>query len=72
MKLGAVCQEIGHIGDQEIQLSSFHLGQGDHVTCHTSLAYVISTSGTTGNPKLVKVPHRCIVPNILHLRWLFL
>ncbi|XP_071371684.1 beta-alanine-activating enzyme [Centroberyx affinis] len=39
-------------------------GQGD-------LAYVLHTSGTTGLPKIVKVPHRCIVPNILHLRSLF-
>lgn len=32
------------------------------------LAYVLHTSGTTGLPKIVKVPHRCIVPNITHLR----
>ena len=32
------------------------------------LAYVITTSGTTGTPKIVHVPHRCIVPNIKHLR----
>ena len=31
-------------------------------------AYAITTSGTTGIPKIVKVPHRCIVPNILHIR----
>ncbi|XP_060102373.1 beta-alanine-activating enzyme [Heteronotia binoei] len=36
-----------------------------------SLAYVLHTSGTTGIPKIVRVPHRCIVPNILHLRDLF-
>ncbi|KAM9385290.1 beta-alanine-activating enzyme [Pholidichthys leucotaenia] len=35
------------------------------------LAYVLHTSGTTGAPKSVRVPHRCIVPNILHLRSLF-
>ncbi|XP_008405666.1 beta-alanine-activating enzyme isoform X2 [Poecilia reticulata] len=35
------------------------------------LAYVLHTSGTTGPPKTVRVPHRCIVPNILHLRSLF-
>lgn len=33
------------------------------------LAYVVFTSGTTGIPKVVKVPHQCILPNILHLRW---
>lgn len=32
------------------------------------LAYVLHTSGTTGRPKIVKVPHKCIVPNIVHLR----
>uniref|UniRef100_A0A3B1KH26 Aminoadipate-semialdehyde dehydrogenase n=1 Tax=Astyanax mexicanus TaxID=7994 RepID=A0A3B1KH26_ASTMX len=35
------------------------------------LAYILHTSGTTGLPKIVKVPHKCIVPNILHLRTLF-
>lgn len=32
-----------------------------------SLAYVLHTSGTTGIPKIVRVPHKCIVPNIQHL-----
>ncbi|XP_077391321.1 beta-alanine-activating enzyme [Festucalex cinctus] len=36
-----------------------------------SLAYVLHTSGTTGQPKIVRVPHKCILPNILHLRRLF-
>ncbi|XP_070613319.1 beta-alanine-activating enzyme [Erythrolamprus reginae] len=36
-----------------------------------SLAYVLHTSGTTGLPKIVRVPHKCIVPNILHLRQVF-
>ncbi|XP_062963788.1 beta-alanine-activating enzyme isoform X2 [Cynocephalus volans] len=35
------------------------------------LAYVLHTSGTTGIPKIVKVPHECIVPNIQHFRVLF-
>ena len=34
-----------------------------------SLAYVMQTSGTTGDPKAVFVPHSCIGPNIFHLRW---
>nr|XP_020459007.1 acyl-CoA synthetase family member 4 [Monopterus albus] len=38
---------------------------------HRDLAYVLHTSGTTGPPKIVRVPHRCILPNILHLRSLF-
>uniref|UniRef100_A0A8C0H9T1 Beta-alanine-activating enzyme n=1 Tax=Chelonoidis abingdonii TaxID=106734 RepID=A0A8C0H9T1_CHEAB len=36
-----------------------------------SLAYILRTSGTTGIPKIVRVPHKCIVPNILHLQSLF-
>lgn len=36
-----------------------------------SLAYVLHTSGTTGTPKIVRVPHKCIVPNIHHLKSIF-
>lgn len=35
------------------------------------LAYVLHTSGTTGLPKIVRVPHQCILPNIVHLRSAF-
>ncbi|XP_056620540.1 beta-alanine-activating enzyme isoform X2 [Triplophysa dalaica] len=35
------------------------------------VAYILHTSGTTGLPKIVKVPHKCIVPNITHLRSVF-
>ncbi|XP_075400395.1 beta-alanine-activating enzyme isoform X2 [Tenrec ecaudatus] len=35
------------------------------------LAYALHTSGTTGLPKVVRVPHVCIVPNIQHFRVLF-
>ncbi|XP_011262897.2 beta-alanine-activating enzyme isoform X1 [Camponotus floridanus] len=31
-------------------------------------AYAIATSGSTGIPKIVKVPHSCILPNIIDLR----
>jgi len=31
-------------------------------------AYAIATSGSTGIPKIVKVPHSCILPNIVDLR----
>ncbi|GFN94232.1 acyl-CoA synthetase family member 4-like [Plakobranchus ocellatus] len=38
---------------------------------YNDLAYCITTSGTTNKPKIVRVPHTCIVPNILHLREIF-
>ncbi|XP_076134328.1 beta-alanine-activating enzyme isoform X1 [Alosa pseudoharengus] len=39
--------------------------------CQRKLAYALHTSGTTGQPKIVRVPHCCIVSNIMHLRTLF-
>ena len=33
-----------------------------------SMAFLMHTSGTTGRPKLVRVPHCSIVPNIVDLR----
>ncbi|NXN78119.1 ACSF4 enzyme, partial [Bombycilla garrulus] len=36
-----------------------------------TIAYVLHTSGTTGTPKIVRVPHKCIVPNIQHLKSIF-
>lgn len=35
-------------------------------------AYAITTSGSTGLAKIVKVPHASIVPNVIDLRGLFL
>lgn len=35
------------------------------------LAYVLHTSGTTGTPKIVRVPHVCVLPNVQHFRELF-
>lgn len=32
------------------------------------MAYVMFTSGTTGEPKVVRVPHLCALQNVLHLR----
>ncbi|XP_078254494.1 beta-alanine-activating enzyme [Rhinoraja longicauda] len=42
-----------------------------HVDCHGFVAYILQTSGTTGLPKIVRVPHQCIVPNIQHLISIF-
>ncbi|XP_049911381.1 beta-alanine-activating enzyme [Epinephelus moara] len=46
-------------------------GAGLKEDVHKDLAYVLHTSGTTGLPKIVRVPHKCILPNIQHLRSLF-
>lgn len=43
-------------------------GERLDVQLENCLAYVLHTSGTTGVPKLVRVPHACIVPNIQHFR----
>lgn len=33
----------------------------------TGLAYLVHTTGTTGSPKGVWVPHCCVVPNVIDL-----
>uniref|UniRef100_A0A8B9G9R4 Beta-alanine-activating enzyme n=1 Tax=Amazona collaria TaxID=241587 RepID=A0A8B9G9R4_9PSIT len=53
---------IEHIGLTLFQMS---------LTMKYSLAYILHTSGTTGIPKIVRVPHKCIVPNIQHLKSIF-
>lgn len=35
------------------------------------MAYIMFTSGTTGEPKVVRVPHQCALQNVLHLRSIF-
>ena len=35
------------------------------------IAYVLQTSGTTGQPKTIRVPHSCLIPNILDLSRVF-
>ena len=35
------------------------------------MAYYLHTTGTTGEPKLVRVPHCCVVPNVVDLRQRF-
>ena len=37
---------------------------------HT-VAYVLQTSGTTGRPKTISVPHSCLIPNIIDLSGMF-
>lgn len=58
--LGTQQERTRRAGDGSTSLSE-NTAQGD-------FAYVLHTSGTTGVPKIVRVPHKCIVPNIQHLR----
>uniref|UniRef100_UPI001939323A beta-alanine-activating enzyme-like n=1 Tax=Styela clava TaxID=7725 RepID=UPI001939323A len=37
----------------------------------SNISYIVHTSGTTGVPKIITVPHKCIVSNIVHLAKLF-
>ena len=37
----------------------------------SSLAYLLHTTGTTGQPKPVQAPHCCVVPNVVDLRGRF-
>ncbi|XP_065828359.1 beta-alanine-activating enzyme-like isoform X2 [Oscarella lobularis] len=56
-----------------IVLVRINVHQSQRLICASDvdLAYVMSTSGSTGEPKLVKVPHECIVPNIVDLMRIF-
>ncbi|NXW53483.1 ACSF4 enzyme, partial [Eurystomus gularis] len=58
------------IGRDETEVKTSEGGYMD-VGQKYSLAYVLHTSGTTGIPKIVRVPHKCIVPNIQHLKSIF-
>ncbi|XP_067993833.1 beta-alanine-activating enzyme isoform X2 [Melanerpes formicivorus] len=73
------CQPVEATGDlqpaliphpDQAQVSTAGGGYVD-VGQECSLAYILHTSGTTGIPKIVRVPHKCIVPNIQHLQSLF-
>ncbi|XP_052770528.1 beta-alanine-activating enzyme-like isoform X2 [Mya arenaria] len=68
--------KIKKIKLRDPDLSQFYViefqGRGKVIHRHEAdYAYCITTSGTTGKPKTVWVPHDCVVPNILHLREIF-
>ncbi|XP_075799044.1 beta-alanine-activating enzyme isoform X1 [Microtus pennsylvanicus] len=67
-------KEKFEVDDKETSMSSESSIEGRaHVDIRQErcLAYVLHTSGTTGTPKIVRVPHACILPNIQHFRVLF-
>ncbi|XP_053796427.1 beta-alanine-activating enzyme isoform X3 [Vidua chalybeata] len=60
----------GYICPDQTEVKTSEAGYMDAGQKDT-LAYVLHTSGTTGMPKIVRVPHKCIVPNIQHLKSIF-
>ena len=71
-KTSGICNALGK-GDATMET---HKASDSHFEAPVSsgrvlpeaIAYVLSTSGTTGRPVSVRVPHCSIVPNILDLR----
>lgn len=64
-------KEKYEVDDRETSMSSESSIEGKaHVDIQQErcLAYVLHTSGTTGTPKIVRVPHACILPNVQHFR----
>nr|XP_054755985.1 beta-alanine-activating enzyme-like isoform X2 [Lytechinus pictus] len=63
-----VDQEMASCGLVLVRLVSTKYNTEDS---SSPLAYALHTSGTTGRPKIVRVPHSCIVPNVLDLTMAF-
>ncbi|XP_041461888.1 beta-alanine-activating enzyme-like isoform X2 [Lytechinus variegatus] len=63
-----VDQEMVSCGLVLVRLASTKYNTEDS---SSPLAYALHTSGTTGRPKIVRVPHSCIVPNVQDLMMMF-
>ncbi|XP_067891057.1 beta-alanine-activating enzyme isoform X2 [Heterodontus francisci] len=70
-----ICSKIGGLKDCMLETAEEHkknpvckYADGQR---HGFMAYILQTSGTTGTPKIVRVPHQCIVPNVKHLKSIF-
>ena len=37
---------------------------------HAGISYIVQSSGTTGEPKVIFVPGSCVLPNVLDLRYI--
>ncbi|XP_048392515.2 beta-alanine-activating enzyme isoform X1 [Stegostoma tigrinum] len=73
-KENVICSKIGGLREgssEAAEEDERHVHKYSDFQRHGFLAYILQTSGTTGTPKIVRVPHQCIVPNIQHLRTIF-
>ncbi|XP_069780714.1 beta-alanine-activating enzyme isoform X2 [Narcine bancroftii] len=72
-KENAICSKVEVLKESRFQATDKNNRSHayKHLDCHGFLAYILQTSGTTGAPKIVRVPHQCIVPNIQHLMSIF-
>ncbi|XP_062707394.1 beta-alanine-activating enzyme isoform X2 [Aedes albopictus] len=61
-----IISELSLLGEQ-IVLLQFNFESKSSKTFGPEAAYCIATSGSTGPPKLVRVPTQCILPNLLAL-----
>lgn len=52
----------------EIWKCNPEINTDDSGVCNSKYAFAVCTSGSTGQPKIVKVTHNSLIPNILHLR----
>lgn len=69
---------LSHVGSRQFQYFIFLVENQIHVLtlgrmstglggADPSLAYIMTTSGTTGEPKPVRVPHAAITVNVLEV-----
>ncbi|XP_078073542.1 beta-alanine-activating enzyme [Mustelus asterias] len=70
-----ICSKIGHLSKSKLETAEEdnkkYVPKNADCQRHGFMAYILQTSGTTGTPKIVQVPHQCIVPNVLHLKSIF-
>ncbi|XP_067843232.1 beta-alanine-activating enzyme isoform X2 [Heptranchias perlo] len=70
-----ICSQIGDLKEARLETTEEHKEKHacEYADCqrHGFVAYILQTSGTTGTPKIVRVPHQCIVPNVQHLKSIF-
>ncbi|XP_072920716.1 beta-alanine-activating enzyme isoform X3 [Hemitrygon akajei] len=72
-KENVICSNVEALKEGRLQTtdSDKRSHEYKYVDCRGFLAYILQTSGTTGAPKIVRVPHQCIIPNIQNLMSIF-